>query len=127
MNEDSSSKKSNSKELAKLGELVAEKFLVSKGYSIIKKNFVFGKGEIDIIAKDGDYLVFVEVKTRRNYDFGEPEYAITKSKQRQLKRIAEAYFYVNGIQEQLCRFDVVTVVGETEETMKINHIINAFY
>lgn len=127
MNEEASKWNLSSKELAKLGEEVAEKYLVSKGYSIIKKNFVFGKGEIDIIAKDGEYLVFVEVKTRRNYDFGEPEYAITKSKQRQLKKIAEAYFYVNGIQEQLCRFDVITIVGEREEDMKINHIINAFY
>lgn len=127
MNEESSRWKSTSKELAKLGEQVAEKFLIAKGYSIVKKNFVFGKGEIDIIAKDGDCLVFVEVKTRRNYDFGEPEYAITKSKQRQLKRIAEAYFYVNGIQEQYCRFDVITVVGEKEEDMIINHIENAFY
>lgn len=127
MNEEASKWNLSSKELAKLGEEVAEKYLVSKGYSIIKKNFVFGKGEIDIIAKDGEYLVFVEVKTRRNYDFGEPEYAITKSKQRQLKKIAEAYFYVNGIQEQLCRFDVITIVGEKEEDMKINHIINAFY
>lgn len=127
MNENSSNKNLNSKKLAKLGEEVAEKLLVSKGYSIIKKNFVFGKGEIDIIAKDGDCLVFVEVKTRRNFDFGEPEYSITKSKQRQLKKIAEAYFYVNGLQEQYCRFDVITIVGEREEDLVINHIVNAFY
>ncbi len=127
MNESSSNQNLNSKKLAKLGEEVAEKLLVSKGYSIIKKNFVFGKGEIDIIAKDGDCLVFVEVKTRRNFDFGEPEYSITKSKQRQLKKIAEAYFYVNGLQEHYCRFDVITIVGEREEDMVINHIVNAFY
>lgn len=127
MNENSSNKNLNSKKLAKLGEEIAEKLLVSKGYSIIKKNFVFGKGEIDIIAKDGDCLVFVEVKTRRNFDFGEPEYSITKSKQRQLKKIAEAYFYVNGLQEQYCRFDVITIVGEREEDLVINHIVNAFY
>ncbi|MCX8057597.1 MAG: YraN family protein [Ignavibacteria bacterium] len=127
MSENSSSNKSNFKSFAKLGEEVAAKFLTEKGYSIVKRNFVFGKGEIDIIAKDGDCLVFVEVKTRKNYDYGEPEYAITKSKQRQLKKIAEAYFYVNGIQEQLCRFDVITIVGEKEDEMKINHIINAFY
>jgi putative endonuclease len=127
MNENQNNKKSSSKSLGKFGEEIAEELLRSKGYQILKRNFRFGKGEIDIIAKDGDYLVFVEVKSRKNYDFGEPEYAITKSKQRQLKKIAEAYFYVNGIDEQLCRFDVITIVGEKREEMKINHIENAFY
>jgi len=127
MNENLNNKKSSSKSLGKFGEEIAEELLRSKGYQILKRNFRFGKGEIDIIAKDGDYLVFVEVKSRKNYDFGEPEYAITKSKQRQLKKIAEAYFYVNGIEEQLCRFDVITIVGEKREEMKINHIENAFY
>jgi putative endonuclease len=127
MNENQNNKKSSSKSLGKFGEEIAEELLRSKGYQILKRNFRFGKGEIDIIAKDGDYLVFVEVKSRKNYDFGEPEYAITKSKQRQLKKIAEAYFYVNGIEEQLCRFDVITIVGEKREEMKINHIENAFY
>ena len=127
MNENQNNKKSSSKSLGKFGEEIAEELLRSKGYQILKRNFRFGKGEIDIIAKDGDYLVFVEVKSRKNYDFGEPEYAITKSKQRQLKKIAEAYFYVNGIEEQLCRFDVITIIGEKREEMKINHIENAFY
>ncbi len=127
MKDESFNKNSNFKSTGKSGEDIAEKFLIEKGYEIIKRNFRFGKGEIDIIAKDGDYLVFVEVKSRKNYNYGEPEYAITKSKQRQLKRMAEGYFYVNGIQEQLCRFDVITIVGEKEDELKINHIINAFY
>lgn len=127
MNEETSSRKSNFKSFGKSGEEIAEKLLIEKGYTIIKKNFRFGKGEIDIIAMDGNCLVFVEVKTRKNLDYGEPEYSITKSKQRQLKRMAEAYFYVNGIKEQTCRFDVITIVGEKEDEMKINHILNAFY
>ncbi|MEJ5305116.1 MAG: YraN family protein [Ignavibacteria bacterium] len=127
MSEEQNNKKSNSKSLGKKGEDIAEELLRSKGYQILKRNFRFGKGEIDIIAKDGDCLVFVEVKSRKNYDFGEPEYSITKSKQKQLKRIAEGYFYVNGINEQLCRFDVITIVGEKEDELKINHIENAFF
>ncbi len=127
MKEEQNNRKSSYKSLGKGGEDIAEKILLSKGYQIVKRNFQFGKGEIDIIAKDGDCLVFVEVKSRKNYDFGEPEYSITKSKQRQLKKLAEAYFYVNGISEQLCRFDVITIVGEKEDDMKINHIENAFY
>lgn len=127
MKEKQFNKNSNFKNFGKSGEDIAEQFLIEKGYEIIKRNFRFGKGEIDIIAKDDDYIVFVEVKSRKNYNYGEPEYAITKSKQRQLKRMAESYFYVNGIQEQLCRFDVITIVGEKEDELKINHIINAFY
>lgn len=127
MSEEQNNKKSNSKSLGKKGEDIAEELLRSKGYQILKRNFRFGKGEIDIIAKDGDCLVFVEVKSIKNYDFGEPEYSITKSKQKQLKRIAEGYFYVNGINEQLCRFDVITIVGEKEDELKINHIENAFF
>lgn len=127
MSEEQNNKKSNSKGFGKKGEDIAEELLRSKGYQILKRNFRFGKGEIDIIAKDGDCLVFVEVKSRKNYDFGEPEYSITKSKQKQLKRIAEGYFYVNGINEQLCRFDVITIVGEKEDELKINHIENAFF
>lgn len=126
MNKDVNNKKLNSKGFGKKGEEIAEEFLLAKGYQIVKRNFRFGKGEIDIIARDGDYLVFIEVKSRKNYDYGEPEYAITKSKQRQLKKIAEAYFYVNGIQEQLCRFDVITIIGH-KENLIINHIENAFY
>lgn len=126
MNGDSNNSKSNSKKFGLKGESIAEELLKAKGYSIIKRNFRFGKGEIDIIAKDGNCLVFVEVKTRKNMNFGEPEYAITQSKIKQLKKIAEAYFYVNGIVNQDCRFDVITIIGEKKEDLKINHIINAF-
>lgn len=126
MKEDSFNKRSNFKSFGKRGEDLAQKFLEEKGYKIIKRNFTFGKGEIDIIAKDGDCLVFVEVKTRANYELGEPEYAITQRKQKQLKKIAEAYFYVNGLTEQNCRFDVITIVGDPNKNPIINHIQNAF-
>lgn len=126
MKENSNNSKSNSKKIGLKGEEIAEELLRSKGYSIIKRNFRFGKGEIDIVAKDGDCLVFIEVKTRKNMNFGEPEYAITQNKIKQLKKIAEAYFYVNGIVNQECRFDVITIVGEKKEDLKINHIVNAF-
>lgn len=127
MNEETSKTSSNAKSYGKTGEDLAEKILIEAGYKIIKRNFRFGKGEIDIIAMDGSCLVFVEVKYRRNLDFGEPEYAITKSKRRQLKRIAEAYYYINKIEDQECRFDVITILGDIKSNPKINHIKNAFY
>src|ERR1051325_1044307 len=112
---------------AKEGEEHAAKHVASLGYRIVKRNFVFGKvGEIDIVAMDGDELVFIEVKTRSDYSFGSPEASINPRKQAQLKRVARGYYYVNGIQEQVCRFDAIAVelIGKKVE---LRHHKNAFY
>lgn len=110
------------------GEELAVKMLISKGYEIIKRNYRYGKGEIDIVAKDPNEegLVFVEVKSRTNLEFGMPEEAITKGKIKQLKRIAELYLYENDIKEILCRFDVVAVLNLPGEEPHIEHYVNAF-
>ena len=79
------------------GEDLAVKLLEDSDYEIVERNYRFGKGEIDIIAKDKDTLVFVEVKTRKNLEFGPPELAITMNKQRQIKKIAEAYLFEKKI------------------------------
>ncbi|MBM4175373.1 MAG: YraN family protein [Ignavibacteria bacterium] len=127
MNDESNKTHSNSKSVGKTGEDLAENILIEAGYKIIKRNFRFGHGEIDIVAMDGDCLVFVEVKSRRTLEYGEPEYSITQSKIKQLKRIAEAYYYINKIESQECRFDVITILGDLKNNPKINHIKNAFY
>lgn len=114
-------------EKAKEGEEIACKHIASLGYRIVKRNFRFGRvGEIDIVAYEGDVLVFVEVKTRSDYSFGTPEASITPRKQAQLKRVARSYYYVNGIQDQVCRFDAIAVelIGKKVE---IRHHKNAFY
>jgi putative endonuclease len=110
------------------GEETAVEYLSSKGYKIIERNYRYGKGEIDIIAKDPEknFLVFVEVKSRKNLEYGEPEYAITKNKIRQVKKIAEAYLYENEISEIDCRFDVVAVLFRSKIKPLINHYENAF-
>ncbi len=110
------------------GEDLAVKLLESKGYTIIKRNYRYGKGEIDIIAKDPqeEGLVFIEVKSRKNLEFGSPEEAITKNKIRQLKRIAELYLYENEIKEILCRFDVIAILMPYNEKERIEHFVNAF-
>jgi putative endonuclease len=115
------------KELAKEGEEHAAKHVASLGYRIIKRNFSLGRvGEIDIVAYDGDELVFIEVRTRTDHSYGPPEASIDPRKQAQLKRVARGYYYVNGIQEQVCRFDAIAVelVGKKVE---IRHHKNAFY
>jgi putative endonuclease len=109
------------------GEEEACKFIAQLGYKIIKRNFKYGRiGEIDIVAEHEDTLVFIEVKGRSNYSFGTPEESVNPRKQAQLKKVASMYYYVNGIQDKACRFDVVAVdklFGKTE----IRHHIAAFF
>ncbi len=118
----------NKIELGKKGEEIAVNFLKDEGFEIIEQNYRYGKGEIDIIAKDpsDNYLAFVEVKTRQNLDYGEPEYAITKNKQRQIRKIAELYLYDKEIEELDCRFDVIAILLEDINNPSIKHYVNAF-
>jgi len=118
--------KDSSKDLAKLGEDLACVLLAEKGYKIIKRNFRFGHGEIDIVARDGETLVFVEVKTRRSEEYGTPESAITMAKQKQIIKIAKAYLYINDISDTQCRFDVIGIIMPYTSEPQINHIENAF-
>ena len=92
------------------GEEIAAGYLVENGYRIIAKNFRFRRaGEIDIVAREGDDLVFCEVKMRGSDAYGPPEYAVTPMKQRTIRKIAAAYLALNGIEGQPCRFDVVMI------------------
>lgn len=109
-----------------IGEEIAVKLLTGKGYEIVERNYRYGHGEIDIIAREGKELVFVEVKTRNNLEYGDPEYAVTKKKQRQVRKMAELYLYDKGIEEADCRIDVVAILMENGKDPVINHIINAF-
>ena len=80
-------------------------------------NYRFHHGEIDIIAEEGDVLVFCEVKTRTNDRYGAPELAVTALKQRQIRKIALGYITVRGLHDRVCRFDVVAIrlhAGEPE-------------
>ncbi len=116
------------KELAAKGEELAAQILSDKGFKIIERNYRYGHGEIDIIAIDPDSkcTVFVEVKTRKNLEYGEPEYAITKSKQKQIRKIAELYLFDKEIKELDCRFDVFTILFEDLNNPVVNHYENAF-
>ena len=111
--------------LGDVGEQLACDFLKTKGYEILERNYRYGHGELDIIAKDGEMLVFVEVKTRQSQNYGPPEYSLTYGKQKQLRHIAEGYFYEHNIAEHACRFDVVTIEF-LNNTHQINHIEHAF-
>ena len=94
----------------KRGEEIAVNYLKQNGYEIIEQNYFYNHGEIDIVAKDGMTLVFVEVKSRRSIRFGQPEESVTPKKQELLRRTAEGYVLQNNIGEMNCRFDVVSIV-----------------
>lgn len=119
-------KKELKKEVGNLGESLAVSHLQKKGYEIVTKNFRHGHGEIDIIAKNGNTLVFVEVKAKKFGNFGDPITWVTRSKQRQIGKIAQAYLVKHGISHLDYRFDVITTTYENG-LWKVNHIENAFW
>ena len=110
--------------LGKDGELVALMFLQKEGFSILKTNWNFQKAEVDIIAKDNEFLVFIEVKTRGNRKFGKPEDAIDKKKIALYKDAAEGYLEQYPTETEI-RFDVMSIVITKDET-EIEYIPNAF-
>lgn len=112
-------------DLGTLGEEMAAKHLHDKGFKILATNWRFGKDEIDIIAEKGEFLVIVEVKTRRSAGFGEPEVFVNQAKQRFLVRATQAYLEKNEVEKET-RFDVISIVLNNT-TRKINHIEDAFY
>lgn len=116
----------DSDKLGKFGEDLACKLVRDKGFEIIERNYCYKKGEIDIIAKDKEYLVFIEVKTRRNLEYGDPEYGVTKNKMKQIQKIAAAYLYEKEINDVDIRFDVIAILAEGNNNPVINHIENAF-
>ncbi|MBI5418378.1 YraN family protein [Candidatus Poribacteria bacterium] len=114
-------------ELGKSGENEAEKFLKKSGYKILERNYRTRYGEIDIIAKDKDVLVFVEVKNRKDNKYGEPEEAVTFHKQKQISKVAVHYLTCNKFFQTACRFDVVSISDfEKNSDKKIKLIKNAF-
>jgi len=114
------------RETGKKGEELAATYLEAHGMEILHRNFRIREGEIDIIARDGDYLVFVEVKTDRSHNFGEPETWVTARKRRRIALAAEAYLQRYDIHDVDCRFDVVAI-HMTKKSHEIHHIKNAFW
>lgn len=112
-------------ELAARGEDLATGYLVELGWTLVERNYRYGKGEIDIIAMDGAVTVFVEVKTRLSPSYGPPELAVTPSKRRQIIKVARGYLFERQAAECECRFDVVTVEFPDGHP-RYNHLRNAF-
>ena len=113
-------------ETGKRGEQLAIEFLVAAGYRIVERNYREKCGEIDIIARDGPTLVFIEVKARRNRRYGDPVEAVTFHKQRQISTTALLYLSRHGLLEAPARFDVVGVDLPDAARPQIAHLKDAF-
>lgn len=111
-------------DFGKLGEELAVKYLIDKGYEILERNWRNRHKEIDIIAKDGEELVIVEVKTRQTDEYGEPDIAVTKQKQRRLIDAANAYLFRTNLEIET-RFDIISIIFKDGKPV-IEHIEDAF-
>ena len=107
------------------GEELAKDHLLQKGYKILHRNWKSGKREIDIIAQDKDFIVFVEVKTRTDDYHMHPRHAVTSEKQKSIIYAAENYLKRYNIDKE-SRFDIISIISNGK-TVEIEHIENAFY
>lgn len=116
----------NTRFIGKKSEDLAEAFLRKHGCIILAKNFRCKFGEIDIIARQGQETVFVEVKSRSNSNYGFPQESVTKAKQDKIRKVALYYLKVNSLMDRNCRFDVVCIYLSPEGREKIEWIKDAF-
>jgi putative endonuclease len=117
---------SENKSVGKYGEDIAIAYLKAKKYAVIDRNYRCKCGELDIIAKDGKTIVFVEVKTRRVLSYGPPQLSVTEFKQRQISKAALVYLAAKRINDVAARFDVIAIYLHCQQVPRIDHIKNAF-
>lgn len=113
-------------DLGRLGEQLAKDFLINAGYRILTQNWRYGRSEVDLIAARDQKIIFVEVKTRRSTDHGEPEDFVDWKKEKQLEFASSAYIERLNHQGEI-RFDIIAVIFENKDLYKINHIEDAFW
>ncbi|NLI60172.1 MAG: YraN family protein [Clostridiales bacterium] len=116
----------NRKKLGSWGEEQARKYLENQGFLILDNNYRCKLGEIDLIAMDGDSLVFIEVKTRRSTAYGFPMEAVGKRKQSKYIQMASIYIKEKAMAQVPFRFDVIEIMAKGQGQWDINHIPNAF-
>lgn len=112
--------------LGKEGEAIAVQYLQGQNYVVIDRNFRCKCGELDIVAREGKTIVFVEVKTRKTLTYGPPQLSVTQFKQRQISKAALLYIAKKRIEGTNARFDVIAILLKRNEAPKIEHIKNAF-
>ena len=111
--------------VGRTGEDAAVQYLLQRGYCVLERNYRCRFGEIDLIARDGSTLSFIEVKTRRSRTFGPAAEAVTRTKQRHLVKASQMYMAQHGKHDDFCRFDVVTIDMNGQE-LQVELIKDAF-
>jgi putative endonuclease len=106
------------------GEAEAVNFLFANGYEVLKRNYRFGRAEIDIIARKDNELVFIEVKTRKNADFGHPESFVSEQQERRIRLAAEKFEKETNWQGEI-RFDIIAIIWDSKEPV-LDHFEDAF-
>ncbi len=112
-------------ELGKLGEQLAVDYLSRNGFTILERNFIYDKAELDIIAQKDKKVIVVEVKTRNSAFFGDPQDFVTKAKIKLMVKAANEYVLTNNIDLEV-RFDIIAIL-KNQHIEKIEHFENAFY
>jgi putative endonuclease len=112
--------------LGRIGEDLAAGALVARGYAILERRFATDRGDIDIVAQDGETLVFVEVRARATAEFGYAAETITDAKKRQVARMAAEYLAMKAISNRPCRFDVVAIDNALGPSPEITLYPDAF-
>lgn len=112
-------------QLGAKGEVLATDLLRKKGYSIMAQNWRSGKNELDVVAKIGETLVFIEVKTRSTDFFGDPSEAVSSAQQKRIIKAANDYLEQHELELE-ARFDVISIVSNAKETI-VEHMEDAFF
>lgn len=116
------------RQTGQMGEDEAARHLIAKGLTVLERNVRLRAGEIDIVARDGDEIVFVEVRSRRTRTMGTALESVDARKQRKLIQLARIYLAARGLHDAPSRFDVVAITWESPlTTPHIEHITNAFH
>jgi len=110
------------KKLGQQGEKIVENYLCKKGYLLLERNFLKRSGEIDLIVKDKDEIVFIEVKTRKSQTYGRPEEAVGPSKIRKIVKTANQWLSINKKLDTPWRIDIIAL--ELNKTINITHLKN---
>lgn len=109
------------------GEDLAVRYLESQGLKLVERNYRTRQGEIDVIAEEGPFLVFVEVKSRTSEDYERPAQSVTRAKRKKLSEMAVQYVSTHNIGDRPCRFDILEVLlDENRRPRRFNLIRNAF-
>ena len=113
--------------LGRFGEAAAQAFLVQGGWTVLERNYRFGRREVDLVVRRGGLVAFVEVKTRAGSGFGAPEDAVTARKRREIEAVAREFLWRHRLCDVDVRFDVVAIeAGPGRRIVRIEHLQDAW-